>query len=110
MSNNLMDFASFPSPNAPIVASNRKGKQLIPWRDPSRGPTLRLAMFKLAAVERIYFKAPDDKRKSDERWQDFATKLFAQPEFLGMEGSFRRVKDQYDLTLKVAIIIYTELN
>jgi hypothetical protein len=61
-------------------------------------------MFKLAAVERIYFKAPDDKRKADERWQDFANKLFAQPEFLGMEGSFRTVKDQYDLTLKVILI------
>lgn len=81
------------------AAPSKKGKSLIPWRDTTKGPSLRLAMFRLAVVERIYFKSSDDKRKADDRWQDFANKLFAQPEFMGMDGSFRSIKEQYFNTL-----------
>lgn len=87
------------APSVTTTVSSKKGKQLIPWREPSKGYALRVAMYRLAIVEQIYFKQQDDKRKVDDRWLDFATKLFAQPEFLGMEGSFRTVKDQYYATL-----------
>lgn len=97
-----MEANSENSSSSAVPSKNiKKGKVLIPWRDPIKGPLLRVAMFKLALVERIYFKAAEDKRKSDERWQDFAVKLFAQPEFKGMEGSFRTIKEQLDSTLKV---------
>ena len=87
------------APSVTPTVSSKKGKQLIPWREPAKGYILRSSMYRLAIVERIYFKHADDKRKVDDRWLDFANKLFAQPEFLGMEGSFRTVKDQFYLTL-----------
>ena len=73
---------------------------LIPWRNPIRGPLLINAMFRLAVVRKIYLKFPGEKLKWEDRWQQFAEELFKQPEFLGLEGSYRAVKDQFNLILK----------
>jgi hypothetical protein len=82
------------------TSSKTKPKKLIPWRDQAKGYTLRVALFKLALIERVYFKSSEDKRKVDERWQNFAVLLFKQPEFEGTEGSWRSIRDQFDATLK----------
>jgi len=34
-------------------SKNNKGKKLIPWRDPVKGPILRTTMFKLALTSSI---------------------------------------------------------
>jgi len=73
---------------------------LIPWRNPIRGPLLVNTLFRLAVVKKIYLKLPGEKLKADERWRVFTEELFQQPEFQGIEGSFRAVKDQFNMVLK----------
>jgi hypothetical protein len=92
-------------------SKTKKGKKLIPWRDPVKGPILKTAMFKLALTSslsteekeiqqnnKIYFKFPGETRKIDERWEQFAAALFTQPEFDGLEGSWRLVRDMFNET------------
>ena len=82
----------------------KKGKKLIPWRDPEKGPLLKAAMFKLAftsddETNKIYYKAPGETSSKDQRWQDFTAELFDQPEFFGLEGSFRSIRDMFQNTM-----------
>ena len=94
-------------------SKTKKGKKLIPWRDPVKGPILKAVMFKLALTSsqsteekeiknnnKIYFKFPGETRNIDERWEQFAAALFKQPEFDGLEGSWRSIRDMYNETKK----------
>ena len=86
-------------------SKSNKGKKLIPWRDPVKGPILKTAMFKLAltsSVEtnKIYFKSKDETRDMDKRWQEFQEALFKQPEFEGLEGGWRTIREQWTTAKK----------
>ena len=91
-------------------SKTKKGKKLIPWREKfeGKGEILKAVMFKLALTSssteeknnKIYFKAPGETRSIDIRWEQFAAALFAQPEFHGLEGSWRSVRDMFNETKK----------
>ena len=62
-------------------------------------------MFKLAltsSVEtnKIYFKSKDETRDMDKRWQEFQEALFKQPEFEGLEGGWRTIREQWTTAKK----------
>ena len=83
-------------------SNSKKGKKLIPWRDPERGPILKAAMFKLAftssiETNKIYYKAPGGLSKGDQRWEEFHAYLHS----LSLMGS----KEVGDPFVKCSMIL-----
>ena len=92
------------SGNAEVCATVSVDKKMLPWRDTVRGPKMLEAMFKLAIATGIHRKYDKDgqkiKAKQDERWVDFAEKLFQQSEFDKLDGSAKAVRNKFEMHIK----------
>ena len=77
-------------------------KAQIPWRG-ERGPSLYSALFRCALAHGIHLKKTKEgvlkTAKIGDRWNNFLQLLFKQPEFHGLFGSVKCIRDQYDKIL-----------
>ena len=81
------------------ISEGKKAKTLIPWRDPEKGPILKLSLLKLVSAKQLHMLKGTP--GIDDKWRLLTVDILRQPEWSFINPAidapieFRTFKDQF---------------